>query len=164
MSSKSNPGSIVSIHIAEEEGGILRSLKEAELTSGHGIVGDRNYFMQDKKPEQELTLIESEQVQYFNEQTGLRIDAAETRRNIVTCGIALNDLVGARFSIGDTKLEGIELCEPCKYVAECLTSRYSITMISISDIVSGLVHRAGLRARIVEGGTIRVGDIIGSGE
>ena len=59
MSSKSNQGSIVSIHIAEEEGGIIRSLKEAELASGHGIVGDRNFFMQDKKPEQELTLIES---------------------------------------------------------------------------------------------------------
>ncbi len=160
MSSKSNQGNVVSINIAEEEGGVIRSLQEAELASGHGIVGDRNYFKEDKKPEQELTLIESEQVEYFNTQTGLEIDAEETRRNIVTRGIALNDLVGATFSIGNTSLEGIELCEPCKYVAECLTSRYSITTISIPDIVATLDHRAGLRARIVEGGAICVGDVI----
>ena len=58
MSSKSNQGNVVSINIAEEEGGVIRSLKEVELASGHGIVGDRNYFKEDKKPEQELTLIE----------------------------------------------------------------------------------------------------------
>ena len=164
MSSTNKQGSIVSINIAEEEGGIIRSLEEAELTAGHGIVGDRSCFKQDKKPEQELTLIESEQVEYFNTQTGLEIDAAAMRRNIVTRGIALNDVVGVTFSIGGTKLEGIALCEPCKYVAECLTSRYSITTISIPDIVSTLVHRAGLRARIVEGGMIRVGDVISSAE
>lgn len=153
-------GSVVSINIADQEGAEVRSLEEAELIVGRGIVGDR-YFVDDQsEPEQQVTLIAVEEIERFNESNKLAVKAAQVRRNIVTKGVALNDLVRVEFKVGAVTLEGLELCEPCKYVAEGLVKHYSITKLSVPEIVAALVHRAGLRARIIAGGTVRPGDLI----
>ncbi len=153
-------GSVVSINIADQEGAEVRSLEEAELIVGRGIVGDR-YFVDDQsEPEQQVTLIAVEEIERFNESNKLAVKAAQVRRNIVTKGVALNDLVGVEFKVGAVTLEGLELCEPCKYVAEGLVKHNSITKLSVPEIVAALVHRAGLRARIIAGGTVRPGDLI----
>lgn len=154
-------GVVTSIHISGVEGGELRPLTEAEIVAGRGMKGDRYYLKEDKDPGQELTLVEAEQVEQFNTQTGLSIAPHETRRNIVTRGIALNELVGVDFMVGEAEVRGIELCEPCKYMAGILASRYSIPSHSIPGIVAGLAHRAGLRVKILGSGTVRVGDSIG---
>ena len=82
--------------------------------------------------------------------TAWRSAAVETRRNVVTRGIALNHLVGKRFRVGEVLLQGIRLCEPCDHL-ESLTR---------PGVRQALLHRGGLRAQILEGGVIRVGDPI----
>jgi MOSC domain-containing protein YiiM len=72
------------------------------------------------------------------------------RRNIVTDGVSLNDLVGKEFYVGEVRIRGIRLCEPCSYLAK----------ISFPEILKGLVHKGGLRAQILSEGLIRVGDTI----
>lgn len=123
---------------------------------GRGIEGDR-YFAGigtfspvPQKPDFELTLIESEAVASFAQESGLPFTTASARRNLVTRGVALNDLVGAEFSIGEVRIRGVRLCEPCNYLAKT----------TYPEVLRGLVHRGGLRAQILSEGTLRVGDAI----
>ncbi len=153
-------GTVVSIHVAETNGGELRPLDSAELVAGSGIRGDRHFRADGGSPDSAVTLVESEQVELFNELTGLSLAPHETRRQVVTAGVALNDLVGARFRVGAVELEGVELCEPCSHLAGLLRRQHNITTISATDIIKGLTHRAGLRARVLTDGEIRVGDPI----
>lgn len=146
---------VLAIYITSAAGSPLDSIEEAQLVAGHGIVGDRYYSnigTFSKKladlPDTEVTLIESEEIDHFNETQGHTLDYGQLRRNIVTKGIRLNDLVDKEFRIGHVGLKGIRLCEPCAYLSKLTTP----------DVLPGLVHRAGLRAAILQSGTIKPGD------
>jgi MOSC domain-containing protein YiiM len=147
-------GKVESIHVAPAAGAPMQALREAELVAGRGIAGDRyhagtgEFSPEEFDPDHEITLIEAEQVERFNREAGAALEPGELRRNVVTRGAPLNDLVGVEFSLGETLLRGIRLCEPCRYLAERVHP----------GVVQGLVHRAGLRAAILRGGTLRVGD------
>ena len=118
---------------------------------GRGLQGDR--YAQNPEggtsPDQEVTLIEIENIEGVK-QHGIHLRPSQTRRNIVTQGIALNELVDAEFLVGEVRLRGVRLCEPCAYL-EGLTAK---------GLVKALVHKAGLRAQILNEGTITVGDEI----
>jgi MOSC domain-containing protein YiiM len=148
---------VVGIYTTTASGMALRSVVEAVLKAGKGVVGDRYYLGTGTfsgklpiKPDAEVTLIESEEIDRFNEITKLSKTPGEFRRNIVTRGVRLNDLVGHRFLVGAALLEGIRLCEPCAHLAGLVNPA----------VVKTMVHRAGLRARIVSGASIRPGDPI----
>ena len=81
---------------------------------------------------------------------GVDITPGDARRNLVTRGIPLNHLVGHEFQIGEVKIRGIRLCEPCDHLQR-LTGR---------PVLKELRHRGGLRAQILTQGTIHVGDVI----
>lgn len=146
----------MSIHVAEGAGAPMRSVPEAELVAGRGIVGDRyhdgqgEFSPEEPDPDHELTLVEIEQVERFRSETGQTLEASDLRRNVVTRGVSLNDLVGVEFSLGPVRVRGIRLCEPCRYLAGLVSG----------DVVQRMVHRAGLRAAIVRGGRLRAGDAI----
>jgi MOSC domain-containing protein YiiM len=132
----------------------MTALDEVTLEAGKGLPGDR-YFKADgttareaKDGDTELTLIEAEEIERFNELLQLTLDLGALRRNIVTRGVRLNALVGRRFRIGPVELEGVRLCEPCAHLAKTVCSK----------VLPAMVHRAGLRACIVSGGTVRPGD------
>ena len=147
-------GTVVSIHIGHEAGAAMTEIEEAELVAGRGIVGDRYYtesgtFSKDlPDPDHELTLVADEEISQLNATGTLALSAGDLRRNVVTRGIDLNELVDREFTIGSVRVRGIRLCEPCSYLAGLLGP----------EILPALVNRAGLRAGIVEGGTIRPGD------
>jgi len=150
-------GKIVDIFIAAEAQAPMQSVREVHLEPGRGIVGDRYYHAVGTFSEKlvssqdfEVTLIESEQINYFNKETGLNLDPGLFRRNIITSNMDLNSLVGKQFQIGDVLLEGIRLCEPCSHLAQIVTQ----------EVLPTLVHRAGLRAKIKSGGVIRTDDLI----
>jgi len=128
----------------------------ASLVAARGIEGDRNFAPAGADPANQVTLIEAEAVDRFNEATGLGIPSSAPRRNIVTRGIALNALVGKEFIVGPTTLEGIELCEPCA----TLGNRIATGAVDAGRVVKMFVHQAGLRARIVSGGIVAPGDSI----
>ena len=150
-------GKVVAIATSAVAGASLNLVPEARLESGKGLVGDRYYRRRgtfsaklSDGPDWEITLIESEEIQRFNESQGQDISQASFRRNIITSGVRLNDLVGRHFNVGSAVLEGMRLCEPCAYLGNLIGPA----------VVRGMAHRAGLRARIVTGSVIRPGDVV----
>lgn len=148
---------LTEILIGESAGDALVSIPSAHLEAGKGVVGDRYYdatgtfsAQLEGTPDFEITLIEQEEITRFNETHGRALTAADLRRNLVTTGVRLNDLVGQEFQVGSVTLKGIRLCEPCGYLAGLLGK----------DVLDHMVHKAGLRAQIVNDGQISVGDAI----
>jgi MOSC domain-containing protein YiiM len=143
---------IKALFIARQHRSEQSSVETIELNAAKGIMGDRHY---DKHnwPGQNLTLIESEQISLFNQQYQQNIALSDTRRNIVTSGVQLNKLVGKQFTIGDALLYGVELCQPCRSLAEALSDKCSMTK---HDIIKAFTDRGGLRASVIIGGTCRV--------
>jgi len=148
-------GKVKEILITHEAGAALYSIDVASLVAGKGIEGDR-YFnslgtfteaLQESK-DFEVTLIEQEEIDAFNETTQLNYDNHQFRRNIVTQGIKLNDLVGKEIALGAAKLKVIRLCEPCAYLTGLLGQ----------PIMDHMVHKAGIRAVITLSGQLRVND------
>jgi MOSC domain-containing protein YiiM len=150
-------GKIVAIVTTAEAGAPLHSVREASLEIGKGLVGDRYYrrsgtFSEKLKngADWQVTLIESEEIQRYNQSQGVSLPPESFRRNVITAGIRLNDLVGRQFSVGSAVLEGVRLCEPCAHLGKLIGPA----------VVKGMVHKAGLRAVVVTGSLIRVGDDI----
>lgn len=150
-------GRVQAIYTAAQARAPLEPLARCSLEAGRGLVGDRYYLGTGTfskklagKPDVEVTLVESEEIERFNREHDLSLGAGELRRNVVTTGIRLNDLVGLTFTIGEATLEGMRLCEPCPHLAKIVTR----------EVLPGLIGRAGLRARVVTGGTIKSGDAI----
>jgi MOSC domain-containing protein YiiM len=147
---------VVQILIAKSAASEMESLETVRAVPGRGLVGDRYYLGKgtfspaEAKPDFELTLIESENIEDFANETGLPFTALQARRNIVTEGVRLNELAGKDFEIGEVRIRGIRLCEPCSYLAS----------ISFPETLKGLVHKGGLRAQILREGVIRVGHAI----
>jgi MOSC domain-containing protein YiiM len=148
-------GQVVSIQIASEAGGNMIHRDEINAIAGKGLEGDR-YFKETGKfsdrpgPARQVSLIEYESVEAMNQEQQLELNLADTRRNIITQGVPLNHLINKQFAVGEVLLKGVKLCEPCTYL-ESLTRR---------GVKNGLIHRGGLRAEILKGGIIRVGDRI----
>ncbi len=140
---------VVAVFLHSKKAGPMTSVEEVRAESGRGLEGD-TYFREDGglNPEQEITLVEIEAIEAFREETGLPFGIDETRRNVVTRGVGLNGLVGKEFRVGEATLRGVEPCHPCQHL-ERLTR---------PGVLKGFADRGGLRARIVSGGTIRVGD------
>lgn len=147
-------GRVEAIFVAAKPAAPMSAVQSVEALAGEGIKGDRKLRdpsnPQKDTPEREITLIESEAVDAVNRDYVMKLEPSETRRNILTRGIALNHLVGKEFSVGQVRLRGIRLCEPCKHL-ESLTR---------DGVMRALIHRGGLRAEILRGGQIIVGDAV----
>jgi len=148
-------GKVERVLICKEAGEDLYEIEKASLVPGKGIEGDRYYFKAGtfsdalaEKGDFEVTLIEQEEIEGFNVKAGLNYIPEMFRRNIVTSGVSLNELVGKQFYIGSAKLEGIRLCEPCAYLEKLLGK----------EVMSLMVHKAGLRAVIKNGGIVVAGN------
>jgi len=115
-----------------------------EVVAGAGIKGDR-YFDRHDEPGQNITLIEAEEIESFISEYQRAPDLSIFNRNIVTRGVRLNDLVGREFMIGDIRLRGVELCEPCLGFGKSLAS----PELSAAQVVKRLIHKAGLRADVL---------------
>ena len=148
-------GRLEAIYIGAVKRAELEPVSEVEAVAGKGLAGDRYYHQEGtfSKPgsvDREVTLIEIEAVEALEQENKLSLQAGRARRNLVTRGVPLNHLVGQEFRVGDVVLRGIRLCEPCGHLE-------SLTIPGVKD---GLIHRGGLRAQIIRGGTIRAGDAI----
>jgi len=144
-------GKLVSIHIGPKAGGEIRLVDCVRAIPGQGLEGDRNFRAEgSERPENEVTLIESEAIEILEHENGIAITGAQSRRNLLTLGVSLNELVGRDFRIGEVTLRGIRLCHPCMHL-ERLTQ---------PGVLKGLVNRGGLRAQILAGGILRPGDSI----
>jgi MOSC domain-containing protein YiiM len=148
-------GNLVAIFIAPQIGHPMQAVDQVQGIPGRGLQGDHHFRPAGQElerwdPGEEVTLIEAETIESVNTDLDLDIGLGEARRNLVTRGVPLNQLVGRRFNIGDVSLRGIELCEPCAHLAG----------MTRKEILPALVHRGGLRAQLLSEGVIRIGDVI----
>jgi MOSC domain-containing protein YiiM len=149
-------GQIAFIQITPMATEKLVSVREARAVAGEGLHGDR-YFKKvgtySNKPGggRQITLIELESIEALKRDLKIELEPTQTRRNIVTRGVPLNHLVGQQFRLGrEVMLQGVRLCEPCDHLER----------LTVRGVRECLVHRGGLRADIINGGTIRVNDPI----
>ena len=129
------------------------NVEEVRAVEAMGLEGDRYYrrtgtFAKNWEPDAEVTLIEVEAIEALARDYRLHLEPADARRNLVTRGVALNHLVGQSFRIGEVTFRAHGLCEPCGHLEK-------LTGLPVED---PLRHRGGLRAQIVKGGLLRVGN------
>ena len=133
---------VEAIHLGEEGVPELWPVRSVQAVAGQGLEGDRHFHPEGAPPGQAITLVDAAEV----ERVGLLPGA--TRRQVTVRGVDVNGLVGKRFRVGEVECYGVELCEPCLHL-ESLTR---------PGLIKDLVHRAGVNADILVGGTISVGD------
>ena len=142
--------SVVNICITSESGKKMESINSIKVIANKGIVNDR-YFKENNDKNNQITLIESENVDYYNKVSGTNLIATDFRRNVITKGISLNKLVGKEILIGEVRLKIHDLCEPCRYLQELLGEK---------NLVKKLLNRGGLRCELLTNGNINVNDPI----
>lgn len=147
-------GEVTGIFTAPEAGASMRRVQAVRAVPGRGLEGDRYYegagsFSRWPGPHREVTLIAEEALAELAREADVLLRPEESRRNLLTRGLSLNRLKGQTFYVGGVRMQGIRLCQPCKYLVR-LTGK--------PGLLPGLIGRGGLRARILEEGIIRVGE------
>ena len=148
-------GTILSIHSGSRRRAPLESKAEVRVMPGEGIEGDR-YARANRPPNvhhgagHEITLVESEAIEALERDYQIHLEPGQTRRNLTARGVPLNHLVDREFQVGEVRLRGVQLCEPCAHLERLLDK----------PVVPGLRHRGGLRAQVLTEGVIRLGDVV----
>ena len=148
-------GQVVSVHRAPSGSAPMVGLDRADLVVGEGIAGDRyalgnGHYSSRPHVDRQITLIESEVLEALRRDHDVDLRPEEHRRNITTVGVPVNHLVGVYFSVGPCVLYGGRLNVPCAYLQELVDKR----------VFRPLVHRSGLNARVIIGGSVTPGDSI----
>ena len=145
-------GVVEAIHVATAAAAPVRAVDSVGAIAGVGLEGDRYSYggghYQDARVSRDLTLVEAEAIEALAREHDIALARGETRRNLTTRGLSLNEFVGRRFWVGEVLCQGTGPCEPCRYLAD-LTGK---------PLLAPLVHRGGLRADILQDGVIQVGD------
>jgi len=141
---------VFKLGIADKNNKEIKEVNSIEVLANKGVIGDR-HFDDFNDPYCQLSLIESENIDYYNFKYGLNIPYINFRRNIVTKGIQLNELVGKKIKIGNVNIEGIDLCRPCRHLTE---------MLGQENILKEFLRRGGLRCQILSSSQIKIGDEI----
>ena len=143
-------GTVLKLGISSSNNKDIEEVDFIEVLANKGIIGDR-HFNEFNDPYCQLSLIESENIDEYNLKYGLNIPYLNFRRNIVTKGIKLNELVGKKLIIGKVEVKGIDLCRPCKSLQENLGQ---------NNIIKEFLRMGGLRCEILTSSIIKVGDEI----
>jgi len=148
-------GKLESIFIGPRPGQPMVEMNQIRAVPGSGLEGDRYFIPEENSSKKtdagrEVTLIEIEALEALQRDYGITLQRGGSRRNLVTRAVPLNHLIGREFRVGEVTLRGIKLCEPCSHLAG-LTEK---------KVLPALVHRGGLRAKILTEGVLRVGDTI----
>ncbi len=141
---------VIKIGFAKDHNKEIIEVNTIKLIAGKGIIGDR-HFKDYNDPYNQLSIIESENIDEYNFKYNLDIPYLDFRRNIVTKGIKLNNLVEKKIKIGSIKLDVIDLCRPCRHLSEKLQR---------NDIVKEFLRKGGIRCKIINNGIISLDDQI----
>ena len=141
---------VLKLGITKNNNQPIKEVNSIEVVANKGIVGDR-HFHEFNDPYNQLSLIESENIDEYNIRYGFSIPYINFRRNVITKGIKLNNLVGQRLQIGSVELEVIDLCRPCRHLTGILNQR---------SVLKEFLRKGGLRCQIISSSNINVGDEI----
>jgi MOSC domain-containing protein YiiM len=147
-------GRVAAIFVTPKSSGEMVSLPAVRAFADRGLEGDR--FLRESweavnRPDKAVTLIEAEVLELVDQELGTASIAAKTRRNIVTRGVPLLELLHREFVIGGVRMRGIRLFEPCGHL---------VKVSKLPGIFKALDHRSGLKAAILTDGEIHVGDAL----
>jgi len=145
LTAVTSSGTVEAIYLAATHGERPHRVEVAVGHAGKGLEGDRNFGDHDSC---NITLIEAEAFERQRVEQGLDLDPGDARRQVLVRGLDLGELIGRRFVVGELECEGEERCEPCSHLTR---------LVGTQAVLKGLLH-TGLRARILQGGTVRVGD------
>ena len=134
-------GVVEGIFVGAVDEGPLHAENEVQVRTGAGIEGDRH-------GDKDITLFEAEAIEGLKADTGIELAPSEIRRNVMTRGVSLNDLLGHRIRVGEVEAYVTELCHPCSHLQK----------LTQPGVLRGLVNRGGLNADVTRGGAIRIGD------
>ena len=141
---------VIEIAISENSGGTTKNVNSVESIADKGLLNDR-HFKENNEKKSQITLIEIENINYYNKISKTLIASINFRRNIITSGIKLNELLNKEFYIGKVRVKAHDLCRPCKYLQELLKQ---------NNIIKEFLHKGGLRCEILTSGKICIGDKI----
>ena len=141
---------VFKIGISKKNGEKINEINEIEILAGKGIVGDR-HFHDSNNHKGQITLIEKENIDYYNNKYKTEISYIDFRRNIITEGVELNNLIKKEIEIGTVKIFPYELCKPCLHLEQ---------MVNGKDIIKEFIRRGGLRCKVLISGKIKIGDKI----
>ena len=141
---------VFKIGICEKNSQKINEINEIEVLSQKGILGDR-HFREHKNHKGQITLIEKENIDYYNNKYKTKISYIDFRRNIITEGIELNSLIQKQIKIGDIKILPYELCRPCSHLEQ---------MVNSKDIIKEFLKKGGLRCEVLVSGKVKIGDEI----
>ena len=141
---------VIEIAISQNFKEQMKNVNEIETVKGKGILNDR-YFKHNNHKKCQVTLIEIENISFYNQISCTNILPKDFRRNLITKGIKLNELVGKEFLVGNVKLKAHDLCRPCKHLQDSLKQK---------NIIKEFMLKGGLRCEILSDGNISIGDII----
>jgi MOSC domain-containing protein YiiM len=156
-------GTLEAIFIGPSKGAPMQQVESARAVVGEGLEGDRyrsgngtfskaaakpgnKYYPRDRQ----VTLIEAEDLEAAARDCDVKIEAAQSRRNLLVRGVPLNHLIEREFTIGQIRFRGLRLCEPCGHLEK----------LTVPGVEQALMHRCGLRAEILSSGTLRAGDLV----
>ncbi|HLM16663.1 MAG TPA: MOSC domain-containing protein [Acidimicrobiia bacterium] len=148
-------GRLVAIYVARVAGAPMEAFDRVDALAGAGLRDDRyatgtGTYSGTGRGARDVTLIEREAIDAVRGEGGtIDVREEQTRRNLVTEGVALNHLVGRTFRVGPIRMRGVRLAEPCDYLEQ---------LTGLVGVRAALVHRGGLRAEILVDGELRVGD------
>lgn len=137
----------------------MQAVEAARAVPGRGLEGDRYFdhrgsFSRWPGPHRDLTLIAEEALEEMEREADVRLAPEASRRNVLVRGVPVNSLIGETFSVGDVRVQGLRLCQPCKYL---------VRLTGEPRLLPHLVGRGGLRARILDEGVIRAGAVVRPG-
>lgn len=146
-------GTVTGIFVIATAGGDPVGAEKAEVVAGVGLVGDRyaegtGTYSDGSPVGRQLTLVDGDDVAAAAAAAGVAIRPGEARRNVETEGIDLQALIGHRFRVGAVECVGVRACPPCDLLDDRLGP----------GVKAALAGRGGLRADVVAGGIITVGD------
>ena len=143
-------GEVLRLGITKNNNQPIKEVNSIEVLANKGIIGDR-HFHEFNDPYNQLSLIESENIDDYNIKFGLNIPYIDFRRNVITKGIRLNDLVGKKLKVGSVELDAIDLCRPCRHLTEMLNQK---------NVLKEFLRKGGIRCQILSSSNIHVGDKI----
>ena len=149
-------GSVVALFTVDRREAPMKQSEQINAIAGKGIEGDR-YLLEtgtySKKPEpgRQVTLIQSEVLDSLKTKFDITVKPEESRRNVLTKGIEINDLIGTEFFVGPVRLKAHRLTRPCLYLEN---------LLSQPGLYNELWENGGISCEILSGGVIKEGDVI----
>ena len=149
------PGSVLEIWVTPTTAGPMTRLPSVRALHGLGLEGDRyaaglGTWADWPDLEKQVTFIDRDDVAAVAAHTGCDLSTGQMRRNIVTTGIGLPDLVGRWFAVGEALLFGMKRCPPCTHLERMTGAR----------LIKAMAYRGGINAAVFGAGRIAEGDTV----